>query len=111
MAPFIAGQLTSLAGHVRPPYNVSISSVPGPIEPQYLAGARLESLAPLALIYHGVALFIAAFTISGTFTIGFVGDRDSLPHMQRLATYTGDALEELESAAPRGVAAPRTIGA
>jgi hypothetical protein len=83
---------------MRPPYNVSISNVPGPVEPQYLAGARLESLAPLALIYHGVALFIAAFTISGAFTIGFVGDRDSMPHMQRLAVYTGEALQELETA-------------
>ena len=96
MGPFIAQQLTPLAGHLPPPYNVSVSNVPGPIEPQYLAGARLESLAPLALIYHGVGLFIAAFTISGAFTIGFVGDRDSLPHLQRLAVYTGEALQELE---------------
>jgi WS/DGAT/MGAT family acyltransferase len=98
MGPFIAQQFTPLAGHLPPPYNVSISNVPGPSEPQYLAGARLESLAPLALIYHGVALFIAAFTISGSFTIGFIGDRDSLPHLQRLAVYTGDALDELERA-------------
>jgi len=96
MGPFIAQQLTPLAGHLPPPYNVSVSNVPGPIEPQYLAGARLESLRPLALIYHGVGLFIAAFTISGAFTIGFVGDRDSLPHLQRLAVYTGEALQELE---------------
>jgi hypothetical protein len=46
----------------------------------------------------GVALFIAAFTISDAFTIGFVGDRDSMPHTQRLAVYTGEALQELETA-------------
>jgi hypothetical protein len=60
-------------------------------------------LAPLALIYHGIGLFIAAFTISGAFTLGFVGDHDSLPHVQRLAVYTGDALEELELIYPYGV--------
>jgi WS/DGAT/MGAT family acyltransferase len=100
MGPFIAQQFTPLAGHLAPPYSVSISNVPGPSEPQYLAGARLESLAPLALIYHGVALFIAAFTISGTFTLGFVGDGDLLPHLQRLAVYTGEEVEELEAALP-----------
>jgi len=98
MGPFIAQQFTPLAGHLPPPYNVSISNVPGPVERQYLVGARVESLAPLALIYHGIALFFAAFTISATFTHGFVGDRDSLPHMQRLAVYTGEALDELEAA-------------
>jgi hypothetical protein len=29
---------------------------------------------------------------------GFVGCRDRLPHLQRLAVYTGDALDELEKA-------------
>lgn len=100
MGPFVAQQLTPFAGRLPPPYNVSVSNVPGPLEPQYLVGARLESLAPLALLYHGVGLFIAAFTISGTFTLGFVGDRDSLPHLQRLAVYTGEALESLEDALP-----------
>jgi hypothetical protein len=45
-----------------------------------------------------VGLFIAAFTISESFTIGFVGDRDSLPHLQRLAIACRAALEELEAA-------------
>lgn len=98
MGPFVAQQFAPLAGHLPPPYNVSISNVPGPLEPQYLAGARLESIAPLGLIYHGIALFIAAFTASGSFSIGFVGDRESLPHIQRLAVYTGQALQELETA-------------
>jgi WS/DGAT/MGAT family acyltransferase len=98
MGPFIAQQLTPLAGQLPPPYNVSVSNVPGPLEPQYLVGARLESLAPLALVYHGVGLFIAAFTISESFTIGFVGDRDSLPHVQRLAIASRNALAELEAA-------------
>lgn len=96
MGPLIAQQLTPAVGPVFAPYNVVVSNVPGPLDPQYLAGARLESLAPIGLIYHGVALMIAAFTISGAFTVGFVACRDSVPHVQRLAIYTGEALEELE---------------
>ena len=98
MAPFVAENLVGLGGKVPPPYNVSISSIPGSTEPRYLAGAELEALYPVTMLYHGIALFIGAFTTAGKFGIGFTGDRDALPHLQRLAVYTGDALEELEKA-------------
>jgi len=32
--------------------------------------------------------------------VGFVGCRDAIPHLQRLAVYTGEALQELENAIP-----------
>lgn len=95
-APFVAQGLVGLAGRMKPPYNLVLSNVPGPLEQQYLAGSPLELMAPLGLLSHGQGLFIAAFTISGKMCLGFVGDRDSLPHLQHLAVYTGDALDELE---------------
>jgi diacylglycerol O-acyltransferase / wax synthase len=98
MGPFVAENVVGLGGRLPPPYNVSISSVPGSTEPRYLAGAELEALYPITMLYHGIALFIGAFTTAGKFGIGFTGDRDALPHLQRLAVYTGDALEELEEA-------------
>lgn len=98
MGPFIVQNLIGVGGRAAPPYNVSISNVPGPLEQQYLAGARLEAMYPLAMLYHGVGLFIALFSSSGRLGVGFTGDRDSLPHLQRLALYTGAALEELEKA-------------
>jgi WS/DGAT/MGAT family acyltransferase len=97
-APFIAQGLTGLGGRLRPPYNLVVSNVPGPLEQQYLAGSRLEMMAPLGLLDHGQGLFIAALTIGGKMGLGFVGDRDSLPHLQHLAVYTGEALDELEKA-------------
>jgi len=98
MGPFIAQNLVGLGGRLAPPHNVAISNVPGPLDPQYLAGARLEAMYPIGLLYHGVGLMIALFTASGRLGVGFVGDRDSLPHLQRLAVYTGEALDELEQA-------------
>ncbi len=95
---FVANQLTGLAGRRPPPYNVTVSCIPGPAAPFYLAGARLEGLYPLACIYHGAPLFVASFTISGRFGVGFVGCPDTVPHVQRLAVFTGDALTELETA-------------
>ncbi|HSV38965.1 MAG TPA: wax ester/triacylglycerol synthase family O-acyltransferase [Nocardioidaceae bacterium] len=95
-SPFVAQGLVGLGGRLTPPYNLVISNVPGPLEQQYLAGSALDMMAPLGLLDHGQGLFIAAFTISGRMGLGFVGDRDSLPHLQRLAVYTGEALDELE---------------
>lgn len=98
MGPFVLENVIGLGGRVRPPYNVVVSNVPGPQDQLYYAGARLDAIYPLTLIYHGVGLMIAVFAMSGRFNIGFTGDRDSLPHLQRLAVYTGEALEELEKA-------------
>ncbi len=40
----------------------------------------------------------------GTLNFGFIGCRDTLPHLQRLAVYTGEALDQL--AAADGAAGP-----
>lgn len=98
MGPFIGQNLLGTAGRRTPPFNVVVSNVPGPMAPQYFAGARLEGAYPVGCLYHGVALFVAVFAASGQFSVGFTGDRDVIPHLQKLAVYTGDALDELESA-------------
>lgn len=95
-APYVVQGLVGLGGRMKPPFNLVVSNVPGPLEKQYLAGSELERMAPLGLLSHGQGLFIAAFTIAGKMGLGFVGDRDSLPHLQHLAVYTGEALDELE---------------
>lgn len=96
MGRFVAQNLIGLGGRINQPYNVIIANVPGPMEPQYLAGSRMEAMYPLTCLYHGSALFIAVHLSSGRFGVGFTGDRDALPHLQRLAVYTGEALGELE---------------
>ena len=98
MTPFILQGLVGLGGRLKPPYNLIISNVPGPLETQYLAGARLEAMYPIALLAHGMALFIASLAVSGKMGLGFTGDRERLPHLQRLAVYTGEAVGELEDA-------------
>ena len=47
---------------------------------------------------HGMALNITCQSYAGTLNFGFIGCRDTLPHLQRLAVYTGEALQELEAA-------------
>jgi diacylglycerol O-acyltransferase len=78
--------------------NVCISNVPGPKEVLYWRGARLEATYPVSIPGHSMALNITAHSYGGDLDIGFVGDREALPHLQRLAVHTGEALDELEAA-------------
>ncbi|MFT7580304.1 MAG: diacylglycerol O-acyltransferase [Myxococcota bacterium] len=96
MAPSGLQSITGTLGRVRPQFNVCISNVHGPQEQLYFRGAALEAVYPLSIPIHGQALNITCQSYNGTLNFGFTGCRDSLPHMQRLAVYTGEALEELD---------------
>jgi diacylglycerol O-acyltransferase / wax synthase len=96
--PYIAGLVAGLGRRAPLPFNVGISNVPGPPEPLYFNGARLDAMFPLSLLLHGNAVNITCVSYAGTLNFGFTGARDSLPHLQRLAIYMGEALEELEAA-------------
>ncbi|MAA76133.1 MAG: wax ester/triacylglycerol synthase family O-acyltransferase [Salinisphaeraceae bacterium] len=98
MAPFIGLIALGTSGIGRPMSNITISNVPGPRKPVYLNGAPLEALYPVSLVFDGQALNITVVSYHDTFNIGFTGCRDSLPSMQKMAVYTGEALAELEDA-------------
>lgn len=102
MAPYILQLLTGLSGRTRSMFNVTISNVPGPVEHLYFNGARLEQMYPISLLSHGQALNITVVSYAGQFNVGFTGCRDTLPHMQRLATYMAEDLEDLEKALLEG---------
>ena len=75
-----------------------VSNVPGPDQPLYFRGARLDAPYPLSIPFHGYGLNITINGYAGTLNFGFTGCRDTVPHLQRLAVYAGDALEDLERA-------------
>ena len=98
MGPFLSQAILGVGGRGRPASNVVISNVPGPAEPRYLDGSRLEELYPVSLLFNGQALNITAVSYDGHFNIGFTGDRDSIPSLQRIAVHAGEELEALETA-------------
>jgi hypothetical protein len=98
MAPAIGVLASGVADRFRPPMNVVISNVPGPRQTMYLNGARLEAFYPVSVTFQGLSLNITCITYDGQFNIGFTGGRDSLPKLQRIAVYAGEALQELEDA-------------
>lgn len=89
--------MSGLGANLRPPMNLTISNVPGPDRTLYLAGARLEAIYPVSIPAQGQALNITCVSYAGQLNVGFTGSRDSLPHLQKMAVYAGEALEELES--------------
>lgn len=98
LSPLMVSQFTGLAGRTPPVFNLLVSQVPGPAEPLYMGGARMEALYPLSIVSHGQALNISADSMSGRFNVGILGCRDALPSLQRLAVFMGEALAELEEA-------------
>jgi len=98
--PYVAALMLGLGGRAPVPFNVAISNVPGPTEPLYMNGSRLDSLFPLSLLTHGNALNITCVSYAGTLNFGFTGARDTMPHLQRLAIYMGEALQEIEGVMP-----------
>jgi len=93
--PYIAGLVAGLGGRAPVPFSAGISNVPGPTEPLYFNGSRLDALFPLSLLLHGNALNITCVSYAGTLNFGLTGARDTLPHTQRLAIYMGEAVEEI----------------
>ena len=96
LAPAMLQMIPGAAGRLPPTFNVVISNVPGPEESRYFRGARLDASYPLSIPVHGQALNITCNSYAGNVCFGFTGCRDTVPRLQRLAVYTGEALAELE---------------
>ncbi len=95
----LASAMTGVRGPLPFTFNLCVSNVPGPRKTLYLNGSRLEATYPVSIPIHGMALNITLESYADNLNFGFVGCRDALPHLQRLAVYTGDALDELEKLA------------
>ncbi|HEY0973185.1 MAG TPA: wax ester/triacylglycerol synthase family O-acyltransferase [Solimonas sp.] len=98
MAPMVLSMAPGAAGRVRPAFNLVISNVPGPTQPMYFRGFRMDAYYPLSIPFQGYGLNITVVSYLETLNFGFIGCRDTLPHLQRLAVYSREALEALESA-------------
>jgi WS/DGAT/MGAT family acyltransferase len=96
MAPLSLQLSTGTAGRARPAFNLVISNVPGPENQLYFNGARLDAFYAASIPFHGYGLNITITSYAGTLNFGFTGCRDTVPHLQRLAVYSGEALDELE---------------
>jgi diacylglycerol O-acyltransferase / wax synthase len=95
-SPQMLTRIPAVGSRVPPIYNIIISNVPGPRTKLYLFGAEMEAYYPISALAHGQALNITVLSYAGGLYFGFTGCADKVPHLQRLAVYTGEALDELE---------------
>lgn len=98
MSPIALGLLLRNHGRTRPPFNLIISNVPGPRQPMYWNGARLDGLYPLSVPIDGQALNITCTSYSHELAFGLTGCRRSVPHLQQLLSHLDDELLALERA-------------
>ena len=98
MAPTGLNLLTGLAPKWRA-FNVIISNVPGPREPLYWNGARLEGMYPVSIVLDRIALNMTLTSYRDQIEFGLIACRRTLPSMQRLLDYLEQSIRELEIAA------------
>jgi WS/DGAT/MGAT family acyltransferase len=117
MGPYIAELMAGVGGHGRPVFNLAISNVPGPVEPLYYNGARMEAMYPMSVLTHGQSLNITVLSYAGQMNIGYTVCNRAVPHVERLAAYMRDAFDELAAlvaergrkSAARKTAARKTV--
>ena len=88
-----------VADRHRPLYNTTISNVPGPQFPLYMAGARLVGFYPMGPLNDGAGLNMTLISYLGTIHFGLVACPDLIPDVDHLAALMPEALEELRKAA------------
>ncbi|KAB0626068.1 wax ester/triacylglycerol synthase family O-acyltransferase [Acinetobacter gandensis] len=81
----------------RQAFNLVISNVPGPQEPLYWNGARLEALYPASIVLDGQALNITMTSYLDKLEVGLTACRNALPKMQNLLTHLEDEIQRFEA--------------
>ncbi|MFY9243695.1 MAG: wax ester/triacylglycerol synthase family O-acyltransferase [Polaribacter sp.] len=80
----------------RPPFNVTITNVPGPKEPLYLRGHKILSIFGLTPVLDGFGLIIAAFSYNGLVSITTTSDAKTMPDADKFSRYIRESANELE---------------
>ena len=100
---------TRLGGRHRPFFNVTITNVPGPPVPLYVAGARIHSAFGMAPILDGLGLILVVFSYHGRISIGISSCQQIVPDPDCMIDCISRSLDELESTV--GLADPKRLAA
>jgi diacylglycerol O-acyltransferase len=78
-------------------FNLTISNIPGPREPMYMRGCKLEAAYPVVPIADKHALSIGMTTIGDNCCFGLYAASDLLPDADRLAECVDAEVDELRA--------------
>lgn len=98
VAPVAVGVLTGNRAVPWTPFNVIVSNVPGPEEPLYWNGARVDALYPLSVPVDGQALNITCTSTDDEIAFGLTACGRTVPDLSRLLDHLDAELAALENA-------------
>jgi len=104
-APAVAGRAARLysrmrvADRHRPLFNVTISNVPGPPFPLYVAGAQVRATYPIGPIFDGGGINMTVMSYMDSLDFGLNVCPELIPDVWEIADGLHRALEELKKAA------------
>jgi diacylglycerol O-acyltransferase len=93
-----AARLTSsarIADRLNPPFNVTISNVPGPRQPLYLSGARMTNFYPVSVVAEGQGLNMTVQSYLDNLDFGLISCRELVPDLRDLCDQLPVAMDEL----------------
>jgi diacylglycerol O-acyltransferase / wax synthase len=104
-----------LFDRVPPPFNLTLSNIPGPTFDLWWAGGRVAALHPIGPIADGVSLNITAMSYLDSLYLGLLGCRRLIPDMEALGEGIVQSLDQLvklgdESSGIEGYGATATAG-
>jgi diacylglycerol O-acyltransferase len=76
-------------------FNLVVTNVPGPQQPLYLLGRRMQAIYPLVPLAANTALGIAVLSYDGRLNFGLNADYDALPDLELLASDLESAITEI----------------
>ncbi|MEY2447866.1 MAG: diacylglycerol O-acyltransferase / wax synthase [Acidimicrobiaceae bacterium] len=86
-----------LAEKHRPPINLVVSNVPGPRDPLYVAGARMEGIYSVGPILEGIGLNVTVWSYCDQLNVGVIACREHITDPHEITDGMAAALDELLS--------------
>jgi WS/DGAT/MGAT family acyltransferase len=93
LARAVAG--TRLFDRIRPPFNVTVSSVRGPDFSLFCAGSRVVELYPVGPMAEGIGVNVTVFSYLDRVQFGLFACRKLVPELDEVVLFIDDALGEL----------------
>jgi len=88
----------SLANRMRPVFNTTVTNMPGPRHPLYMAGAKLIAMYGAGMIGDGMGLIHPVMSYCGDITISFTSCREMLPDPAHYAECLRESFASLAEA-------------
>jgi WS/DGAT/MGAT family acyltransferase len=76
-------------------FNVVVSNIPGPPQPLYMRGCKLEEAYPVVPLADDHGVSIGMTTVAGEACFGVYADAETLPDADALAAAIADSVDEL----------------